>query len=147
MGDALDPKRVSRILKAAPTIAYAKGQTFRAKGDVKDRTGRTGLWLLSTDGIICSGSLTDHLAYLLGVLIPDREDAKPLAGLHALLAEQPGLEADVACFWHGAHGARRPAIPKYLHEVLSLIPAKLELDFATDGQETDRHSLHLAGDD
>lgn len=137
MGDDLDPKQITRILKIAPTLTYAKGEAFRAGGD-RERIGRTGLWLFSTDGIVASDDLHDHLAYILGVLIPGRQEARPLAQLHALLAHQKGLRADLACFWHGRYGARKPSVPKYLGEILKLIPAELEIDFATDSADADR---------
>src|SRR4051794_19568025 len=77
VGDNLDPQQVTRILKVVPTIAYAKGEKFEARAEEKERTGRTGVWLLSTDRIVASDNLHDHLAYILGVLIPGRQDAKP----------------------------------------------------------------------
>ena len=120
-----------------PTIAYAKGEQFKAPAD-SERTGRTGLWLLSTDGLVASDNLQDHLAFILGVLIPGRQKASPLAKLHALLAQDKRLRADLACFWHGRYGAKRPSIPRYVSEIAELIPAELELDFATDSKEADR---------
>src|SRR5438034_8055127 len=74
MGDSLDPKQVTRVLKVVPTIAYAKGERFKAPADRAERTGRTGLWLLSTDGLVASDNLHDHLAFILGVLIPGRQE-------------------------------------------------------------------------
>lgn len=138
IGDNLVPEQITRILKVVPTTAYAKGERFQSTADQKERTGRTGVWLLSTAGIVASDNLHDHLAYLLGVLIPGRQDARPLAQLHNLLAQQKGLHADLACFWHGRHGAKKPSIPKFVSDMLKLIPAELEIDFATDSAEAQR---------
>ena len=108
MGDDLNPEQVTRILRTVPSIAYAKGEQYKAgKNNITEHPGRTGLWLFSTDGIVASDNLHHHLFYILGILVPGRQDVAPLAHLHGLLTYQKGLQADVACFWHGRFGALR----------------------------------------
>jgi hypothetical protein len=137
-GDALDPQQVTRILRVVPTTAYTKGEKYWGGERTGEIVGRTGVWLFSTAGIVASNQLSHHLAYLLGILLPGRQDAAPLVHLHALLARQKGLRADVACFWHGRFGGKRPSIPKGVSELLKLIPAELETDFDTDSEEAER---------
>jgi len=134
-GDALEPSRITKIMRFVPTIAYAKGESFHAGERSGERIGRTGLWLLSTDGVVASDNLHHHLAYILGMLAPGRQDMRPLTDLHGLLLRQKGLRADLTCFWHGRRGARVPSIPRAVSETMKLIPADIEVDFDTDADE------------
>jgi len=99
--------------------------------------GRTGVWLLSTKEIVASENLYHHLLFIVGILVPDHKDFIPLTQLRVLLAKQKDLHADVACFWHGRYGEKRPSIPRAITEFLKLIPAELEVDFETDSEETE----------
>ncbi len=78
-GDRLDPGRVTAILGAAPTTAYRKGEIFkRSRGH--EARGRTGVWLLSSNGHVSSPELDRHLRFLLAILFPDeirRADQTP----------------------------------------------------------------------
>jgi Domain of unknown function (DUF4279) len=139
-GDSLDPQQVTRILRAVPTIAYRKGEKYFAGERSGYLTGQTGLWLLSTNGIVASDNLHHHLLYIVGILVPDRHDIEPLTGLRALLAHQKTITADLACFWHGRFGEKKPSIPKMVTEVMKLLPADLEADFGTDSRESERQS-------
>jgi hypothetical protein len=132
VGDSLSPDAVTKVLRVVPTIQYAKGQTYFAGPRTGNLVGKTGLWSLTTDKLVASNNLRDHLAYLLGVLIPDRQDANPLFQLHALLTRHKDWRADLSCFWHGRLGARKPSIPKFVTEVMKFLPAVVETDFATD---------------
>jgi hypothetical protein len=55
------------------------------------------------------------------------------------LLHRRNLKASVSCFWHGAAGARKPAIPKPVSELLAMIPAELTTDFDTEEQPS-RHA-------
>ncbi|HWD58887.1 MAG TPA: DUF4279 domain-containing protein [Stellaceae bacterium] len=132
VGDLLTPDAVTRALRVVPTVQYAKGETYFAGPRTGELVGKTGLWALTTDKLVASNNLRDHLAYLLGVLIPDRQDANPLFQLHALLAKRPDWRADLSCFWHGRPEAKKPSIPKFVSEVMKFLPAAIEADFATD---------------
>ncbi len=137
-GDSLDPEQVTRLLGVFPTIAYAKGMKYHAGERTGELIGKTGVWLLSTKSIIASESLNTHLAFLTTILWYGPRQFEPMIRLHALLAKQKDLRADIACFWHGRYGEKRPSIPKSITELLKLIPADLELDFATDSEDAER---------
>ena len=132
VGDSLVPDAITKALRVVPTTQYTKGQTYFAGPRTGELLGKSGVWSLTTDKLVASRNLRDHLAYLLGVLIPDRQDANPLFQLHALLAKHKGWRADLSCFWHGHVGAKKPSIPKFVGEVMKFLPAAIETDFATD---------------
>jgi hypothetical protein len=136
-GDSLDPEQVTRALCVFPTIAYAKGARYSGGKRTGELVGRTGVWLLSTETIVASDIPSDHLQFLIGLLVPSAKVLAPLTRLRALLAKHKDCRADVACFWHGTHGERRPAIPREIGAFLKMIPAELELDFANDSQATE----------
>jgi len=137
-GDSLDPDEVTRALRIVPTIAYRKGEKYFAGERTGELVGRTGVWCLSTEGIVASDNLHHHLSHVLGLLIPGRQDIDPLLHLRAVLARRNDLRVLLSCFWHGRAGARRPAIPRSVTELLKLIPADIETDFATDSDESAR---------
>lgn len=133
-GDRLDPEQVTRVLRHVPTVAYAKGEKYFAGQRTGYLTGRTGVWLVSTRDIVASDNLHDHLLYVIGMLIPGRQNIMPLAHLRALIARK-GLRAELSAFWHGTHGAKKPAIPRAVTEVMKLLPGEIEADFDTDHGE------------
>ena len=136
-GDALDPEQVSRILRHVPTVAYAKGQQYFGGERTGPLVGKTGMWLLSTKDIVASGALHDHLSYITGLFVPERQNIIPLTQLRTLIARKR-LRAELSAFWHGALGAKHPPIPKGVSEVMKLLPADIEIDFATDQSEPER---------
>jgi hypothetical protein len=137
-GDSLDPEQVTRTLRIYPTLAYAKGMKYYAGERSGELVGRTGVWLLSTKGIVASENLYHHLIFIIGVLFPNPKDISRLTTFRALLLKNKDLRADIACFWHGRFGEKRPSIPREITEFLKIIPAELELDFETDSDETER---------
>ena len=142
VGDTLAPEAVTRALRIFPSIQYSKGQTYFAGSRTGNLVGKSGVWSLTTDKLVASNNLRDHLAYLLGVLIPDRQDANPLFQLHALLSKHNDWRADLSCFWHGRERAKKPSIPKFVTEVMNFLPAAIETDFATDSPT--EHEQRLA---
>jgi hypothetical protein len=136
-GDALDPNQVTRILRLLPTIAYAKGQQYFAGERIGHLTGKTGIWLFSTENVVASDALHDHLFYIVGMFVPERQNIIPLTQLRALMARRK-LHAELSAFWHGLHGTKHPPIPKGVSEVMKLLPADIEIDFATDQSESER---------
>jgi len=140
-GDSLTPDAITKSLRLVPTLQYAKGQTYFAGPRTGELLGKSGVWLLTTDKLVASYDLREHLAYLLGILIPDRQDATPLFQLHALLSKHKDWHTDLLCFWHGRIGAKKPSIPRYVSGVMKFLPATIETDFATDapaGREQQR---------
>ncbi len=128
-GDRLKPNRITTVLNIAPTVAYRKGEIYKRSRGHEVR-GRTGLWLLSSEGRTCSSDLNEHIEYLLNTIFPDGADAK-LEALREVMRED-GLEVDIGCFWHGEHGARPPVIRDDIRARLARIPAEIESDFDTD---------------
>src|SRR5579862_5043710 len=109
-GDGLEPAHIAAIIGTAPTGAYRKGERYRTGPSGQTAKGRTGVWYLSTQRIVTSRKLADHLDHLVNVISPlTGPDHVP--ALRDLIARD-GLEADVSCFWHGEHGATAPPIPE-----------------------------------
>jgi hypothetical protein len=128
-GDRLDPNCISDILDTSPTVAYKKGEVYKRSRGHEIR-GRTGLWLISSEGRLESQDLNDHLKYLISFVFP-MEDSGRLRRLHEFMRDH-GIEADVSCFWYGERGARPPVIREDIRDRLARIPAEIELDFDTD---------------
>src|SRR5271170_2244845 len=74
-GDQLEPGRLTEILGVAATTAYRKGEVFkRSRGE--EARGRTGVWVLSSDGRVPDPDLASHLKYLLAVLFDGNSDKR-----------------------------------------------------------------------
>jgi hypothetical protein len=131
VGDQLIPEQVTRILKIAPTRAYAKGQSYYGGERTGQLVGKTGVWYFATHRTVASDSLVDHLMFVVNLLHGYTPETKPLTRLHNLVKKQ-SLTAIVSCFWYGRAGARQPAIPRAVTEFLKLLPADIETDFDTD---------------
>jgi hypothetical protein len=128
-GDRLEPGRITDILGAPPKTAYRKGEIYRRSRGHEVR-GRTGLWLLSSNGAVDSADLNEHLTYLLAILFP--ANGEELVERLRTLMEDNGLEADVSCFWYGEHGARPPVVSEEVRAAFARLPATIETDFDTD---------------
>src|SRR5262245_35364699 len=118
-GDNLVPDQVTKLLGIEPTLAYAKGEHYGRR----HLKGRTGVWLLSTDGVVKSNSLKDHVGWLLWrVRIKALPDFVKKNSLHSVLT----------CFWHGPSGVSAPIIPDDMRHMLMMLHVQLETDFETD---------------
>lgn len=124
-GDDLVPDQLTALLRIKPTTAYSKGQFYNSGPHGGTLKGRTGVWLLSTDGVVESSRLVDHINWILNVIEPH------LAQLGQYMS-QNSLHAVMSCFWHGPQGAHAPFVPKDIRNVIEKIPAKVEEDFDTD---------------
>jgi Domain of unknown function (DUF4279) len=130
-GDRLDPDRISAILGVQPTKAYQKGERNLAGPRAGYLTGRTGVWVLASDGAIDSAELDPHLEYLVAPIFagPNREER--LKQLHDLMSRD-GVKADVSCFWRGRPDTRPPSVPAKVISRLNQLPAEIETDFEVD---------------
>jgi len=128
-GEQLDPCEISSILSVAPTRAYRKGEEYFAGPRTGMVKGRTGIWLLSTDELVDSPDLDQHISYLVKLIFEDDRD-RP-ARLQQLIVDR-GLKAHVSCFWHGKAGAPAPKIPAFVINAFEHLPAAIETDFDTD---------------
>src|ERR1700722_17541237 len=130
-GGELAPGRITRILRYYPTLAYAKGTSYTTGPRSPSVFGRTGMWNLSTDRFVAGDDLAEHLEALVRILFqpPEFSGAVQLRQL----IEAKHLEAFVGCFWHGRPGAKKPNLPDFV-SMFEFLPAKLEIDFATDDE-------------
>jgi Domain of unknown function (DUF4279) len=119
-GDNLVPDEVTKLLRIKPTLAYAKGQLYGPR----HLKGRTGVWFLSTDGVVKSNSLKDHVSWLLEVVLNYKLLPKFVA--------ENSLHAVLTCFWHGPSGVSAPIIPADLGDWLKKQHIQLETDFESD---------------
>jgi Domain of unknown function (DUF4279) len=128
-GDKLEPSEISDILGVGATRAYRKGENYFAGPRAGVITGRTGIWLLSTDEAVNSSDLDRHISFLFKLIFADDRDHS--GRLRQLIADR-GLKAHVSCFWHGKAGAHAPEIPAFAIDGFKRLPADIETDFDTD---------------
>jgi hypothetical protein len=134
VGDDLAPDEITELFKFFPTQACARGETYSAVPRSQDLRRQTGVWMLSTDKLVASDDLNDHLRFLLWLLL--RFDPNnPLNRLKGVL-ERYTMQAVVNCFWNGPAGAKHPVISPSMVELLRSIPAKIETDFNSDESST-----------
>ena len=131
VGDALDPDEISEALKQKPKRAYRRGETCRPGRRSPELIGKTGLWYFSTDRVIPSKDLGDHLDALIRLIAPFADDGKRLRTLREIM-ERENLQAHVTCFWRGFPGAKEPAIPSVATEAFGRLGAGIETDFDTE---------------
>ena len=133
-GDRLAPDEVTQILRVPPTQAYAKGEHYWGGPRSPDLVGRTGVWFLSTDHMVVSKRLGDHLGQILNLLTLQRGETLPIDELNRLLARK-SLKAHVSCYWFGKSGAKKPVIQPIVTKIFGLLPADIETDFATEERQ------------
>jgi Domain of unknown function (DUF4279) len=139
VGDRLDPEQITGFLKVVPKYSYAKGQRYSAGNNSQRLLGKTGVWFFSTDNIVASSDLSDHLGYLLVVLFMNRNNDVPTGAQLAnnlltfkKLLGAKSLKPVVTCFWHGAVGSKKPSVPAAITDIFNFIGAEIETDFATE---------------
>ena len=91
--------------------------------------GRTGIWFLSTDSLVPSDDLRDHLQFLQRLLHPAPGDDSRISKLRAVL-ERGGSHAHITCFWRGDPGEATPQIPPRFKSAIEPLAADIETDFA-----------------
>jgi hypothetical protein len=127
-GDCLDPDRITAILGVQPTKAYRKGERYLAGPRAGHVTGRTGVWVLASDGVVNSAELDPHLEHLANLIFAGPAREKRLKQLHELMSRD-GVKADVSCFWRGGPGTRPPLVPEDVISSFHELPAEIETDF------------------
>src|SRR5713101_1620324 len=137
-GDQLLPEQVTKILNIRPTRAYKKGQRYSAGDRSPNLRGRTGVWYFSTDSLVPSTRLEDHLTFLVRLLFPG--NLTPLVELHHLIQKR-SLEAHVTLFWRGRHKAKKPVLPSVATQFFKLVPADVEFDAQTISNEPPRRRV------
>jgi hypothetical protein len=149
-GDALVPAKVTKLLGYWPSISYKKGEKYSAGHRTGTLIGRTGVWYLSTEKIISSEKLVDHLMFVVFVLglIPSsasedmlRFRVRKIGPLHQLIRAE-ALRASLICFWHGPTSMKPPKLPTELVELFKLLEIEIDLDFENDeGSDETTHEL------
>jgi hypothetical protein len=135
-GDNLVPDKVTDLLGAAPTLAYAKGQSYKRSPNSGELIGKTGVWYYSTERFD-NNDLAEHAKQVLSLIA---SDAEKRTGLKELL-ERNSLRAVVTFFWAGPAGATAPEIPGHVIEKLESIPLTIERDFDTDYEPSHREPI------
>src|SRR5580698_3957562 len=87
-GDKLTPAEITKILRVPPVSAYSKGEKYSAGPRSMDLVGKTCVWYLSTDILVASNQLVDHLGVLLRILSSPHDNVLPIAALHALMKKK-----------------------------------------------------------
>jgi len=153
-GDNLVPDEITEIFSLLPSLAYRKGDDYRLENSVIPIKGKTGVWYFNTEHILLSNKISDHLVFLIGILCPEgalwgsfspiAPSTQPIGNKipaklvkFRQLLHKRELKAAITIFWHGAGGARPPAIPRVVGSLFREIPIDIELDFEAD--EGTRH--------
>lgn len=136
-GDNLIPDQITELLLVRPTQAYKKGAVYSGGPKSQRLKGRTGVWYFSTDKVVASPRLDDHLNYLLRVLWPAQDKIERLVAIRNLIAKR-GLKANVTLFWHGHAKAKRPSVHPVWSEFFKLLPADIQTDFDVDEEPEHR---------
>jgi hypothetical protein len=142
VGDSLQPADVTAILRTVPTRAFRKGEKYQPGGQSPMIAGKTGTWYFSTDSVVASSRLEDHLAYLVNLILTQRGDTVPLTALKDLIRKR-SLKAHITLFWHGRHNAKKPALQNSMLDVFKLLPADIETDFDADGEPPRKRGASL----
>ena len=79
--DILDPEGLTSNLGITPSRAYAKGEKYQGRvlnvntGEVENTWNErwTGIWAISTKGLVASKKVEDHVQYLLNILESKKE--------------------------------------------------------------------------
>ncbi len=137
VGDRLMPSEITGILQTPPTTAYQKGEKVKFGPRSPETVGKTGMWFVSTDKIVSSPRLEDHLGYIFRMLFMPGGDVLRLAAFLDLIKKK-NLKAHLTVFWHGPAHAKKPSLPPAVEELLKVIPADIEVDFDTDEEPARR---------
>jgi hypothetical protein len=152
-GDRLSPDEVTKLLRVNPTHAHRRGEQYSTGRS--NITGATGVWLFSTDRIMLSGNLYDHLGLIFTILGLSRSPSVKFSseeGEFSRVArflrlknflEDHSLSATLTLFWHGPQAIAYPKVPNELIELFELIPIRVETDFDKD-EESPRRAPRAA---
>ena len=124
-GDDLDPATISTHLALTPSRAFKRG-------DIRGQHGvwRHGCWGLTSEDQVFSTDLALHIAWVLDKLEPVQLQLQALR-------EDPGISADVFCFWASATGNGGPVFSPTLLGRLAALNLVLGLDIYFVGEDCD----------
>ena len=121
-GKRLDPERITQLLKLAPSESFKAGDP---RGTTNLRWSH-GYWGISSEGVIGSTDLEEHLEWLVSQLMSVKNELDEVRATG-------GIRADIFCYWESATGNGGPSFSPKLMERLALLDLELSLDiyFAT----------------
>lgn len=134
-GDALEPSVVTEALGLKPSLSYRKGEIYRAgRRRQREYKGRTGVWYLSTDALLVTPDLEEHLTFLTFLL-----SARP-RGLDLLrdMVRSGEYEASASCFWAGSPESVEPEILPTFRTLMERIGGRIEIDVHRYVENLDR---------
>jgi hypothetical protein len=144
-GDKLAPDEVTQLLKVQPTHIRVKGTPY-STGRSDNIVPSTNIWFFSTDSVIVSHNIFDHIRlalFVLGFIGPsviEQLDTTAngrfiqfprLLSLKSLL-EKVTAKATMTFFWHGGAASIDPKVPEELFDLLRLAQIDVEVDFDKD---------------
>ena len=142
VGENLIADEITQLLKIYPTHTHKKGETYSTGRSAVTPT--SGMWLFSTEKILLSANLTEHIMLILWLfalldvnLLCNFERANASNGGIALFRLAPllrkrSLSATMSFFWHGDSAAPEPKVSEGFLELLKKIPVAVEFDFDKD---------------
>jgi hypothetical protein len=145
VGDELVPDAVTQLLKVQPTHARLKGKSY-STGKSENIVPSTNIWFFSTDSVMVSQNIIDHIRLVLFVLglmgssgvqsldATMNGNTTPFARLLSLrsLLTKSSTKATMTFFWHGVSGSTSPKISEELLDMLRLIEIDVDIDFDKD---------------
>lgn len=121
------PELISEQLDLEPTEFQVKGEKIiNSRG--RERIAGTSYWLLSSEGLVPSRDLRDHLDWVLNS-IEGRSEAL------AAIQEMEGIRMVVSCVWVSRSGHGGPAVWPEQMAALAKLNLELSFDVYFDGDE------------
>lgn len=127
-GDRLLPDEITAVLQTPPTIAYQKGEKVKFGPRSPETTSKTGVWFLSTDKVVPSQNLDDHLRYIWKMaFVPGGDPLRSL--IFRDILKKRNLKAHLTIF---IHGGKKPALHPSFEAMLKTLPMDVQIDFDSD---------------
>jgi hypothetical protein len=129
VGDNLVPNEITQLLKMQPTYARLKGKTY-STGRSANIIPSTNIWFFSTDTVMASNNIVDHVRLILFIF-----GLMEFDGVSIFLSKS-SAKATMTFFWHGTSISSVPKIPELLLDLLKLIEVEVEVDFDKDEDDS-----------
>jgi hypothetical protein len=132
VGPDLDPDHITQAVGIEPSTAIRRGEPVgRLAVTLKHQDGR---WMFTSQGSVTTDDVVDHLAYVLGHLLPH-------ASVLAEYRTRDGWWADVSCFWTSESG-HGPWFTVDNLIAITKLNADLSIDFyhKDELEDEERHS-------
>jgi hypothetical protein len=111
-------------------MAYQKGEKIKFGPRSPETIAKTGVWYLSTDKVIQSPHLDDHLRYIFRLaFLPGGDPISSLSFRNLL--KKKNLRVHLTIF---AHGGKKPSLHPSFEAMLKTVPVDVQIDFDADEQ-------------